>query len=40
MATMRLDSAMIPVLTVTYDSNGNTLTDASGRNLLGISRIG
>jgi YD repeat-containing protein len=31
MAMMRPDSATTPVLTVAYDANGNTLTDASGR---------
>jgi RHS repeat-associated protein len=31
MATMRLDSATTPPLTVVYDANGNTLSDAQGR---------
>jgi RHS repeat-associated protein len=30
-ATMRLDSCTAPLLTVAYDANGNTLTDAQGR---------
>ena len=29
---MRVDSAMTSALTVVYDANGNTLTDASGKN--------
>ena len=28
---MRLDLSMTPVLTVAYDANGNTLSDAQGR---------